>query len=147
MAITMTLSDGTLAQVSTIVDDNDKTAKDLWTKLDKAYHVSKTQIVINIQRDLKTMTFDHDEGLDRHIKTFHPLVGKLAFYDRPLSVEDKASKLLRTLPTRFASIAMVAEASFLPFEKVVPSLKAKISRHKKQDSSRPVPHVSSPAPH
>lgn len=146
-AITLTLSDGPLAQVSTIVDDDDKTAKDLWTELDKAYRMSNTQMVINIQRDLETMTFDRDEEWDKHIEKFHHLVAKLASYDSPLSAEDKVSKLLRTLPTRFAPIAMVAEASGVPFERVIASVKAEISRRNKQDSGRPIPHVAAAASH
>lgn len=58
---TLTLCDGPLAQVSAIVDDDDKTAKDLWLELDNAYRMSNNQMVINIQRELETMTFDKDE--------------------------------------------------------------------------------------
>lgn len=56
--ITSTLCDGPLAQVSAIVGDDDKTAKDLWLELDNAYRISNNQIVINIQRKLETMTID-----------------------------------------------------------------------------------------
>lgn len=35
--ITLTLSDGRFAQVSTNYDDNDKTEKDLWRYLDNLY--------------------------------------------------------------------------------------------------------------
>lgn len=145
--ITLTLSDGPLAQVSAIVDDDDKTAKDLWTALDNTYRMSNTQMVINIQRDPEMMTFDRDEAWDKHIENSHHLVAKLASYDSPLTVEDKVSKLLRTPPILFAPISMVAEASSVSFEKFIASVKAQISQRKNQDSGRPVLHVAAAAPH
>lgn len=131
--IILTLADGPLAQVSTIVDDDNKTAKDLWTELDKIYRMSNTQMVINIKRELETMTFEKDEEWEKHVESFHRLISKLAAYDQPVSTESKVSMLLRTLPTRFAPIAMVAESSDVPFEKVIASVKAEISRRKNHD--------------
>lgn len=127
-AITLTLSDGPLAQIRTIVDDDERTAKDLWTELDKVYRMSNTQMVINIERELETMSFEKDEDWEKHVETFHRLISKLASYDKPVSADTKVSKLLRTLPQRFAPIAMVAESSSVPFEKIIASVKAEISR-------------------
>lgn len=81
------------------VDDNDKTAKILWMKLDKNYRMSDTQMVINIKRELETTTFDKDEKWDKHVESFHNLIAKLFAYGQPVSTERKVSMLLRTLPT------------------------------------------------
>lgn len=59
-AFNLPLGDWSLAQESSVVDDN-KTAKDLRTKLEKAYPIYNTQMVIAIQRSLEAMEFDRDE--------------------------------------------------------------------------------------
>lgn len=78
-AITLTRSDEPPAKVSKIVDDDDKTVKNLWTELDKAHCTSKTQMVTNFQGDLSTTTFDREEKWDKHMEKFHHLVEKLTF--------------------------------------------------------------------
>lgn len=67
---------------------------------------------------------------------FHHFAAKLASYDHRLSSEDKVSKLIRTLPIRFAPTAMAAEASRVPFEKFIALIQAEISRQKTQGSNK-----------
>lgn len=38
-SITLTLADGTLSQDSTIIDEDERTAKDLWEELDKIFRM------------------------------------------------------------------------------------------------------------
>ena len=68
--------------------------------------------------------------MGKHVETFHRLVEKFSSYKKPTSEEEKASKLIRTLPDRFAPIAMVAETSNLSFHRIVASVQAEISRRK-----------------
>ena len=131
--ITLTLADGPMAQVSAIVDDDNRTAKDLWDALDRIYRMSNSQMVINIERELEKLTFIKDTEWESHIEKFHRLVGKLASYDKPITEEEKASKLIRSLPERFSPIAMVAESSNMPFERIVASVKAEISRRQDKE--------------
>lgn len=91
---------------------------------------------MNILRELESMTFQKDNDWDKHIEIFNFLVAKLASYDKPISLEDKVSKLLRPFPEHFAPISMVAESSLLSFEQVVASVKAEISRRKTTSSDR-----------
>lgn len=91
---------------------------------------------INIKRKLESLTFDTDEEWEKHLEKFHYLISKLAAYDRSVGKEDKVSKFLRTLSPRFAPIAMMAESSEAPFEKVVASVEAEISRREKQGLSK-----------
>lgn len=145
-AITLTLADGPLAQVSKLIDDDDKATKELWKELDKVYGMSNTQMVVNIEREIEIMKFDKDEEWDKHVEHFHHLIEKLASYDKPLSAENKVSKLLRKFPTRFAPITMVAKALSVPFEKVIVSAKAEISRCKTSGAtSKHVPSVAASA--
>lgn len=51
-AATITLSDGPLVQMSTIVNDDVRTAKYLWSDLDRVYRLLNTQMVINIEIEI-----------------------------------------------------------------------------------------------
>lgn len=61
---------------------------------------------------------------------------ELAFYNKPLSANDKGVKLLHTLPTRSAPMTMVGEASSVLFENFIASVKAAISERKLLDQQR-----------
>lgn len=102
---------GPIAQVSAIVDDDEQTTKELWSELDKVYRMSNTKMVINLQPDLETLSFEKDENEEKHVERFHFLAPKLTSFDKTLCSQEKVSKLLITLPTRFAPIYMVAEAA------------------------------------
>lgn len=91
------------------------------------------------------MTLDRDEEWYKDFESFHNLVAKLTSYDSPLSPEDKVSKLIRMLRTRISPIAMVAESSVVPFEKVIASVKVKISHRKTQGTSKHIPPMAASA--
>lgn len=73
--ITLNLSNGPLAEVILIVDDYEKTAKEVYNKLDSAYCMSSwhevstddqfyiwnMQMIIIIQQEVETRTLDHDK--------------------------------------------------------------------------------------
>ena len=63
--ITLTLSDGPMAQVSSIIDDDNRTAKDLWDALDRSYRMSNTQMVINIKSGLEKLTLRADSEWEK----------------------------------------------------------------------------------
>lgn len=132
--------------MSTVLDDDERSAKDLWTELDKAYRMSNTQMAINTERKLENMTFDKKEW-EKHLESFHLLVSKLASIEKPVSSDTKVSKILRTFPQRSAPIAMVAESSSVPFEMVIPSVKAEISRRKVQGTTKTVTPMDASALH
>lgn len=69
--------------------------------------------------------------MDKHIEKFQHQVAKLASYESALSADDKVLILLLNSLTRCAATAMVAEPSGVPFEKIIASVKAEFSRHKK----------------
>lgn len=55
--ITLTLSDGPKVQVSTTIDDDNRSTKDIWEALGRAYRMSNTQMVINIEHELEKLRF------------------------------------------------------------------------------------------
>lgn len=137
----MTQKPQEIAQVSALVDDDSKPAKDL-TELDKIYRMSDTQMGINIERELETMSFDMDKECTKHVEKLYHLVSKLATYDKPVTHGEKVLRFLRTLPPRFAAITMVAKANIVPFEKIIASVIAKISRKKFQGNSKSTPSIA-----
>ena len=122
-----------MPQVSAIVDDDNRTVKDVWDELDRIYRMSNTQMVIHVEKELEKLTFINDTEWESHIEKFHRSVGKLGSYDKPITEEEKASKPIRSLPERFSPITMVAELSYMSFESIVASVKAEISRRKEKE--------------
>lgn len=127
-AITLTLSNGSLSQVIPILDDDYKTARELWSGMDEIYRMSNTQMVINLQRGLEKLNFKKDEEWENHIQNFHPLVCKLVSYENPITMDEKVSNLVRTLLEQFGPIVNVVESSTLNFEQLFASIQAGISR-------------------
>lgn len=68
--ITLMLSDGPLAQISTVIDDDERTAKNFWTELIKVYRMSSTQMVINIERERKPCHLERTRSGKRTSKIF-----------------------------------------------------------------------------
>lgn len=62
--IKLTLSDGPLGQISIMVDDIERSAKDLVTKLDNVFLMYITKIVEMIARELETMQFIKERELN-----------------------------------------------------------------------------------
>ena len=63
--ITLTISDGPMAQVRSIIDDDNRTSKDLWDALDRLYRMSNTQMVINIKSGLEKLTLRADSEWEK----------------------------------------------------------------------------------
>lgn len=100
--------------------------------------MSISQMVINIEQELELMIFEENDEWEKHIDKFHFLLPKLGSDDKPVSMKVKDWKLLRTLPTRFAPTAMLAESNRVVFERVIASGKDKIFRQNTQEKKAQV---------
>lgn len=87
------------------------------------------------QREMEALTFINDKEWDKQSEKCHHLLAKLVFNDHPLPIEEKGSKLLRTLISRFESITMVPQSSNVPFESVIESVKTELSGRKSQGNN------------
>lgn len=56
-AIILTLANGPMAQISNIIDDDDRSAKDLWDALARLYTALNEQTVINLLQELETLMY------------------------------------------------------------------------------------------
>lgn len=107
--IILSLGDNPLAKERTIVNDDDRTAEELWSSIEKIYTASNTQDILNIRQEMDDIRYKEGSGWDEHLNKFTELLSKLATYDEQLSDKDKASKSLRTLLESFCGFAMIAQ--------------------------------------
>lgn len=133
-AIITTIAVGPMAQVSSIIDDDKGTAKELWDALAKIYTTSNEQTVINLVQELETLEFKDGSSWEEHLNKFHLILGKLAALDKPVPTDEKSSKLIRTLPKHFAPLAMVS--SKMTFEELVNAIQTEVSRRKSRNANK-----------
>jgi len=129
-SIILSLGSGPLAQLSNLVDNDDRNAKELWEAIARLYTTSNTQILINLQSELDQLRFKDGENWEKHVEKFNEVLGKLASYDSPVAEDEKASKLIKTLPESFAPLAMFSEASEISYDRLCVVVAGELSRRK-----------------
>lgn len=139
--ITITLADGAFDQGSVIVDGDNETSKWFWYKPDRTYRRPSTQVVIIIEWELKVLILEQEGEKKSPVETFHPLIYKISFFKKVLLPEEKVSKSLKTLRTRFALIEMVVEESNVPFQKNTAPAPTEILCWKVPDTKMPISPV------
>ena len=92
----------------TIIDDDDKTAHELWTFLEDTYTSTNTQAIQNLRLELDSLLYKDGEDWDKHYSKFMNIVAQLASQGEDMSEKDKVSRLVRTLPESLSTIAMIA---------------------------------------
>lgn len=110
-SINLSLGSGPLAQFNANIDDDERTAKELWDAISTLYTSSNTQVIINLQSELDRPQFKDGGNWEKGVDKFNEIPGKIASYDAPVSREEKASKLIKCLPESFAPLAWFSEAS------------------------------------
>lgn len=76
--IILWLGDSPLSQTRTIVDDDERSGKELWEELKKIYTTSNNQTVLNIRHELDTLKYKEREDWYVHVNSFFSIIGKLA---------------------------------------------------------------------
>lgn len=132
--IVLTLGDAPLAQLSDVIDDDDRSAKELWDAIARTYTTSNAQAIINLEQELEKLSFDEKTTWEKHLHKFHEVLGKLAAYGSTVREEEKVSKLLRTLPESFSPLAMVAETSNVELDRLITTIESELARRSTQAS-------------
>ena len=96
--IILCLGDSPLSRTRRLVDNDNAAAKELWDELADIYATSNAQAILNIRTELDNLRFSDDGDWDEHVNCFTAILGKLATYEAEIPDEEKASKLIRTLP-------------------------------------------------
>eukprot|EP00171_Calliarthron_tuberculosum_P009789 IDg9789t1 len=91
-----------------IINDDDKTAFDLWQYLEDTYSVSNAQAIQNLRNQLEAMKYVESSDWDAHLEKFNLFVSKISLYDNEISKNEKIEKLICTLPESFASTTMTS---------------------------------------
>lgn len=139
--IILCIGDSPFSKILLLIDDNAKSAKELWDELEKNYNARMpTQSSTSVKRSANCVSRKPTAvGWEEHVNKFMDLLGKLATYDEKLSdnatlnlyrYNDKGSKLLRTLPESFNGFEIIGQVQELKVEKVVKAMQAEISRRK-----------------
>ena len=127
-SIILCLGDAVASQTRLFVDDDNKTASDLWKELERNFTMSNAQVVQNIKQKLDTIIFKDNGNWDKHVASFLTTIGELATFDAELSESEKIFKLIRFLPSSFAPLAMVSSLKDFNFDMVVNAVQAEIAR-------------------
>ena len=96
--IVLSLGSTPAAAVTTTIDDDDKTAKDLWDELRKLYTTSNTQQIMNIAQKLEGFWLKDETQFNQHMNQLRELVDKLASFGYRLEEHLLVQYLLRSIP-------------------------------------------------
>lgn len=133
--IILRLGDALMAKTRAIVDDDEKSAKELSEELDRLYTTSNHHAITNIINCLNWLVFDEKkECWNKFLSKFMSIIYKLRYYDKEITDEEKKKKLLRTLPQSFKPIAMVCNVTKMSLNDFVDAMNAKIERQQKVDN-------------
>lgn len=79
--IGLTLGTGRLTQVSKIVDDDERKAKELWDELEHLYTTLNLQRVINLNQELENLQYEDCKYSEENINRFQKILEKLSTFD------------------------------------------------------------------
>lgn len=70
-----------MAKTGHIVDDDSKTAKDLWEALVNMYTTTNAQAILNLRTLLDGLKYDDKTKFEKHMERFRHLCEQLATYN------------------------------------------------------------------
>ena len=85
----LSLGPDAVSQTRAIIDEDGKSAKELWDELEKIYTESSAQRIQNITQQLESLIFEDKEDWDEHVSRFLSICDELALYDKEVSDDDK----------------------------------------------------------
>jgi len=112
-----------------IIDNDDKTAYDLWKALEETYTATNSQAIQNLRHQLDSLLYKDGGDWDEHFSKFMGILAQLASLDEEISEKEKTSRLIRSLPQSFSPIAMVGNL-LDSFEKLEQAVRAEVDRRK-----------------
>lgn len=139
--IVLSLGDEVIAKVRVLVDEDDKTAKELWDELARIHTTSSTQKIANLHQKLDNLMYDESTNFDKHISNFLSIIDELASLDQLIQESDKATKLIRSLPPSFDALAMATSVNKLNFDELVTAIHANIERRRKSSNKHDAPRL------
>jgi len=96
--LTLHLSPGVQARAIEYVDDESKSALDLWNFLNTTYTATNVQAVQNLRNKLEMLMYVEGADWEEHMNTFNSLVAQLAVHNVSMDDKDKKAMMIRSLP-------------------------------------------------
>lgn len=123
-----------MAQTSSIIDDDNGTAKDLWEAIASLYTTSNEQTVLNLMNELEQLEFNEQDSWETHLNKFHDILGRFAALRKAIPDTEKSSKRISTLPGHFALLAMVSNN--MSFQDLINAVQTELTRNRMKQGSR-----------
>ncbi len=105
------------SKTSEIIDDDSKTAKELWDELARLHKMTSTQAILNLKQQIDSLLFHEKKDFSAHVNKFVAICDELASYGEEVDPKDISSKLICSLPSSFAALAMVTPVTDTTIEK------------------------------
>lgn len=120
--IILCLVDSVLANTRAIVDDDERSAKDLWVEQKRMFTTSSQQAITNLHNRLNGCTFNEKGYWNGHISLFMLIIDDLASYDQPITDGKKVAQLIPSLPHSFEILTIVFSMTSTSFDTLISSV-------------------------
>ena len=97
-SLTLLLSEQVQVRAIAIIEDENKTAYDLWEFLRSTYTASNEQAVQNLRVKLDKLMYVEGTEWDDHLNEFNSLIAQLAVQNVEIDDSQKKSMIIRSLP-------------------------------------------------
>ena len=108
--LTLLLSEQVQVRAIAILEDDDRTAHELWEFLRSTYTKSNEQAIQNLRVKLDKLVYVEGTDWDEHLNQFNSLIAQLSVQNVEIDDAQKKSMLIRTLPESMSVISTVVSA-------------------------------------
>ena len=108
--ITLLLSEAVQVHAEGLIEDEDKSAFELWQFLESTYTASTDQAIQNLRVQLDQLMYVEGTEWSEHMNKFNALIAKLAMHNVAIDDNQKKAMLMRSLPRTMSVISTVANA-------------------------------------
>lgn len=118
--IILTLGDAVMSKATAIVEDDVKSANELWGVLLQLYTTINHQAIHNLINRLNSLVFNENTEIwGKLLSTFMSLIDELGSSNQQITDEENNTKLLRTLPESFKPISRACSFTQISFNDFV----------------------------
>ena len=93
--LVLSLGPDAISQTRRIIDDDEKSAKDLWDELNRIYTTTSGQAVQNLRQKLDSLVYDENKSWNDHVSSFLRICEELATYDEEITEDEWRQRLDR----------------------------------------------------
>lgn len=122
------------------------TSRQVWQKLNDVYEKENIQTKLNLRSKLHNLAFKEGDNMEKHLTELEDVFLNLARLNDAVVDKDKCAVLLRSLPSSFSVIALMADANNMDYDSICSVMKSEIERRKGQATEMQRPeHIQAAA--